>query len=85
MADLQPITRRAPSSSDQAAPSSSTAIKDVSLDRRVQQTISLGALGGGILLAGFGLAPALVGMTAGMLLAYWVERRIAASRPAPAQ
>jgi len=48
--------------------------------RTMQAMISSGALGGGMLLAGFGVVPALVGAAAGASLAYWLERR-AAKKP----
>lgn len=54
-----------------------------SYSRQMQQTISFGALGGGILLAGFGLVPAFVGMLIGAGLGYWYERHAAARQIRP--
>lgn len=45
-------------------------------ERQIQATVSGGALGGGVLLAGFGLIPAIVGATLGGLLGYLFERSI---------
>ena len=50
--------------------------EDAARERQVQATVSGGALGGGVLLAGFGLAPALVGAALGGLLGYLFERGI---------
>lgn len=49
--------------------------------RQLQQTVSFGALDGGVLLAGFGLAPALVGMMIGAGLGYWYERHAMEKQP----
>jgi hypothetical protein len=48
--------------------------------RRMQATMSSGALGGGVLLAGFGLVPGLIGMVIGGLLGYLSERSVDARR-----
>jgi hypothetical protein len=48
--------------------------------RQVRATISSGALGGGMLLAGFGLIPGLIGMVLGGLLGYVFERSVDAER-----
>jgi hypothetical protein len=48
--------------------------------RQIQATISSGALGGGMLLAGFGLIPGLIGMVIGGLLGYLSERSADAER-----
>jgi hypothetical protein len=48
--------------------------------RQIQQTVSGGALGGGMLLAGFGLLPALIGASAGALLGYLFERQVDAKQ-----
>ena len=47
---------------------------------RMRQTMVGGALGGGVMLAGFGLIPALVGAGAGAALGYLVERRARTER-----
>jgi hypothetical protein len=49
-------------------------------ERRVQGTITAGALGGGALLAGFGLVPALIGAGVGGALAYLFERSVDRNR-----
>lgn len=54
-------------------------------ERQVQSTISVGALGGGVLLAGFGLIPALGGAAVGGLLAYAFERSVDRKRSSQAR
>jgi hypothetical protein len=44
--------------------------------RQIQDTMTGGALGGGMLLAGFGVVPALVGAAVGATLGYLFERRV---------
>jgi len=48
----------------------------VSIDRgrQIQETMTGGALGGGMLLAGFGVLPALLGAAVGATLGYLFER-----------
>lgn len=48
--------------------------------RQIQATVFNGALGGGMLLAGFGLIPALIGMTVGATLGYLLEKSVDAKR-----
>ncbi len=48
--------------------------EDAARERQIQATVSGGALGGGVLLAGFGLIPALAGAALGGLLGYLFER-----------
>ena len=50
--------------------------EDAARERQIQATMSGGALGGGVLLAGFGLVPALVGAAVGGLLGYLFERSV---------
>ena len=47
--------------------------------RQMEQSISMGALGFGVMLAGFGPLGAAAGMVLGALLGYYVERRAQAS------
>jgi hypothetical protein len=44
--------------------------------RQIQETMTSGALGGGMLLAGFGVVPALLGAAVGAMLGYLFERRV---------
>lgn len=44
--------------------------------RQIQETMTGGALGGGMLLAGFGIVPALLGAAVGATLGYLFERRV---------
>ncbi|MFN8636957.1 MAG: hypothetical protein U0893_24175 [Chloroflexota bacterium] len=48
--------------------------------RQMQRTMTGGALGGGALLAGFGVIPALVGAAAGATLGYLFERSVTTTR-----
>jgi hypothetical protein len=56
---------------------SSRSESPIAPDRQMQAMIASGALGGGMLLAGFGLVPALLGAATGGGLAYWLEHRAA--------
>lgn len=45
--------------------------------RQIQRTMTGGALGGGALLAGFGLVPGIIGAVVGAALGYLYERSVA--------